>query len=67
MILHVQYQDHRYDYVDTHTLDRLLEGKNLRQFYRPSERRWVDVHRDSLRGTGGGYGGLNRRQFQKAP
>ena len=66
MILRVQYQDFSYDYVDTHTLDRLLKGKGLRRFYRPSEGRWVSVHRDPIRGIGGNYVGLNRRQFHMA-
>lgn len=63
MLLRVQYQDYRYDYVDAHTLDRLLSGKTLLQFYRPSEERWVDVYRDPIRGLGGDYSGPGRRQL----
>jgi len=63
MLLRVQYQDYRYDYVDARTLDRLLLGKTLRQFYRPSEERWVDVYRDPIRGLGGDYSGPGRRQL----
>jgi hypothetical protein len=65
MILHVQYKNFYYDYVDILTLDRLLEGKSIRQFYRPSEKRWIDVSLDPIRGRGGRYQGVNRRQFQK--
>ena len=61
MVLRVQYQDNRYGEVDGPTLDRLLLGKTLRQFYRPSEKRWVDVYRDPIRGLGGDYSGPNRR------
>jgi hypothetical protein len=66
MILHVQYDNFLYDYVDTHTLDRLLKNKAIQQFYRPSENRWVNVSLDPIRGTGGYYSGVNRRQFRKA-
>lgn len=66
MILHVQYNDFRYDYVDTNSLDRFLAGKSIRQFYRPSEKRWVDVSLDPIRGNGGHYLGVNRRQFHIA-
>ena len=62
MILHVQYRNLCYDYVNTHTLDILLEDENIRQFYRPSEERWVNVYRDPIRGLGGNYSGPNRRQ-----
>ena len=66
MILHVQYKNFYYDYVDTLTLDRLLEGKGIRQFYRPSEKRWIDASLDPIRGMGGRYQGVNRRQFHIA-
>ena len=62
MMLRVQYKDYRHDYVDTRTLDRLIERKELRWFYRPSEKSWVNVYRDSIRGLGGDYSGPNRRQ-----
>jgi hypothetical protein len=62
MMLRVHYSDFTYDYVDTRTLDRLLEGESLRGFYRPSERKWVNVSRDPVRGTGGHYVGPDRRQ-----
>jgi len=66
MIIHVQYKDLHYDYIDSHTLDRLLADKRLLQFYRTSEERWVNVYRDPIRGSGGDYSGPDRRQFHKA-
>ena len=67
MTLHVEYQNDHYDYVDTRNLDRLLvEGNTLRRFFRPSERRWVNIFRDPVRGEGGDYVGPNRRQSFKA-
>jgi hypothetical protein len=62
MLLYVQYQNYHYDYVNTLTLDRLLEGKGVRRFYRLHEKRWVDVDRDPIRGSGGYYSGPDRRQ-----
>jgi hypothetical protein len=62
MMLHVQYQNYDYDFVNAETLDRLLAGNEIRQFYRPSEKRWIDVERDPIRGSGGGYLGPDRRQ-----
>lgn len=63
MILRVQYEDDRYDYVDPRTLDKLLESKELGQFYRPSEGRWVDACTGPIRGAGGYYAGPDRRQL----
>jgi hypothetical protein len=62
MLIRVQYLNDSYGDIDASTLDRLLLGKTLRQFYRPSEERWVDVYRDPIRGLGGNYSGPDRRQ-----
>lgn len=64
MILHVQYQNDKYDYIGTHFLDKLLEQKSLRGFFRPSEERWVNIYRDPIRGKGGDYMGPDRRQLR---
>jgi len=61
MMLHVQYQNHKYDFVHVQTLNRLLRENEIRYFYRPFERRWVDVYLDPIRGLGGIYSGPNRR------
>ena len=66
MILHVQYQNDQYDYIDTHIFDKLLKKESLRGFFRPSEERWVNVYRDPIRGEGGDYLGPDRRQGYKA-
>ncbi len=62
MILYVQYQDNRYDFVNTQILDRLLAEKEIRRFRRPSEQRWIDVDTDPVRGLGGHYSGPDRRR-----
>ncbi|WP_028893377.1 GSU3473 family protein [Syntrophorhabdus aromaticivorans] len=61
MLLRIQYPDSKYDYVDTPTLDRLIEFRRIRQFFRPSEKKWVDISRDPVRGLGGNYSGPERR------
>ena len=66
MILHVQYRNDRYDFVDAQTLDRLLAADEIQGFYRPSEKRWIDVSRDPIRGRGGTYSGPERRQFHNS-
>ena len=60
-MIRVQYQNELYGIVDGPTLDWLLLGKTIRRFYRPSEKRWVDVYRDPIRGLGGQYQGRDRR------
>ena len=61
MLIRVQYHNDTYGAVDGPSLDRLLLGKTVRQFYRPSEKRWIDVYRDPIRGLGGDYDGPDRR------
>ncbi len=62
MMIKVQYQNNHYDFVNTPTLDRLLGRNEIRQFYRPSEKRWIDVYRDPIRRKKGRYSGPERRQ-----
>jgi hypothetical protein len=66
MLIRVQYRKrHRryhHDFVDAHTLEKLIGEKEIRWFYRPSEQRWVNTYRDSIRGLGGDYSGPDRRQ-----
>jgi hypothetical protein len=66
LFLHVQYLDHRHDYVEAHHLDRLIESREIKQFYRPSEGRWIDITFDRVRGIGGHYIGPERRRTHLA-
>jgi hypothetical protein len=50
MTLRIQYPDGKYDYVDSRTLDRLIDMNQVRLFYRPSEKKWIDVNTDPVRG-----------------
>jgi hypothetical protein len=63
MMIRVQYDNYHYDYVNTQMLDRLLAGRSLKQFFRPSEETWVRVDCDPIRGIGGDYSGPDRRQL----
>ncbi len=62
-MLPVQYHNHKYDFVTGKTLAWLLMEGKIRYFYRPYERKWVDVYFDPIRGLGRTYSGPNRRRF----
>lgn len=64
MIIHVQYRDKRFDYVNSQFLEGLIRERTIRQFFRPSEKKWVHIDLDPIRGMGGNpYSGAERRQF----
>ena len=50
MTVHVRYRDGTYGYVNTLRLDELISLDEVKQFYRPSEEKWVDVECDPMRG-----------------
>ena len=62
MVLQVQYRNYTYDFVNGQTLNRLLAGKKILRFRRPSERRWIDVDRDPMRRSRRNYSGPERRR-----
>ena len=67
MLLRIQYQDKEYNYVNPETIDELIMTRRTRQFFRPSERRWVDIEEASPRGyPRGSYSGPERRMIQAA-
>jgi hypothetical protein len=61
MLIRVMYRDRRYDYVDTGTLERLIDSQGITRFLRPFEREWIEVTRSPVRGMGGIYTGPERR------
>jgi hypothetical protein len=63
MLLHVQYQDSRYDYVDAAKLNDLIASKQIKKFLRASQNEWVDIESGSIRGEGSLYLGPERRQY----
>jgi len=62
MHIRVVYYNDKYDYVTDLKFQELLGLKQVKRFYRPSEKRWVTVGIDRIRGMGGTYSGLDRRK-----
>lgn len=59
--LWVKYANGVNDVVNQKLLDELIAGNALKEFYRPSESRWVKPGVDPVRGFGGRYIGPDRR------
>ena len=59
--VHVRYISNAYDVVNDVALDELIAANRIKAFYRPSEKRWVLVGTDAVRGIGGAYAGPERR------
>jgi len=49
MVLRVRLEDDRYDYVNGEAIEGLIEQKRIIMFYRPSEKKWVDISVDPIR------------------
>jgi hypothetical protein len=64
--LWVRYVNGVSDVVDQKLLDKLIARDELKEFYRPSESRWVTLGVDQIRGAGGRYVGPDRR-FIRVP
>ena len=65
-MVHVKYRDNSYDYVDDTILDYLIASNSIKEFYRPSDAEWVDIHEAPLRGEGLSYIGPERRRSPSA-
>jgi len=61
--LTVKYKNDQEDIVPATLLDQLIATDSIKQFYRPSEQRWIILGMDKTRGMGGAYEGLERRWF----
>jgi len=48
-LIQVRYRTGREGLVDDVTLNELIESDRIRQFYRPTEGRWVDIHTGPVR------------------
>ena len=59
--IEVKYQNNKCDIVPESMLDELISSKKIKEFYRCSEKRWVTVGSDRIRGVGGSYSGPERR------
>ncbi len=54
-----------HDYVSCYYLDTLMAENRITHFYRPSEKCWVNIRTDPIRGRGGYYQGPERRRDEK--
>ena len=61
-LIQVKYRDNHEGLVDEVALNKLVLSNKIKQFYRPSESRWVDVDHDAIRVKSGGYNGEERRE-----
>ncbi len=64
-LVQIRYQNNREGLVDDVTLNELILSKKVKQFYRPSESRWVDVDYDPVRSKSNDYKGPERRTANK--
>ncbi len=68
MIIRVQYRDKKYDYVGSQFLEGLIQERTIRQFFRPAEKKWINIDLDPIRGRGGTpYNGAERRLVLNHP
>jgi len=49
MIIRVQYSNNVYDMISDIALQRLIDTRKIKTFYRYSEKRWIAVGADPLR------------------
>jgi tetratricopeptide (TPR) repeat protein len=61
-LIQVRYWNNREGLIDDVTLNELILERRIRQFYRPSESRWVDVEKDPVREKSNGFMGPERRE-----
>jgi len=63
--IRVVYRREKYgfDYVSSRRLDSLITGDEITHFYRPVEKKWINIRLDPVRGSGGLYQGPERRDI----
>lgn len=61
--LSVKYTNNVEDIVSALLLNQMIASGSIKQFYRPSEQRWIVLGVDKIRGMGGIYEGEDRRRF----
>jgi tetratricopeptide (TPR) repeat protein len=66
ILVQVRYRNNREGLVDDVTLNELILSGQIKQFYRPSESRWINIDHDSIRAKSNGYKGSERREANKA-
>jgi len=63
--IRVVYRKKGFDYIPAYLLNVLIRLDEVTHFYRPSEKRWISIRFDWVRGTGGLYTGPERRSGAK--
>jgi hypothetical protein len=61
--IRAKYSDDSCDYIAGIVLDKLIRANKIKQFYRYSEEKWVTPGIDPIRGMGGLYTGMERRNI----
>jgi hypothetical protein len=60
--IEVKYQNGGHAFVDDYLLEALIRSRQIQQFYRPSERRWITIGIDPIREKGAEYSGREKRR-----
>jgi hypothetical protein len=60
--IQVRYKNNAHDIVPAFMLDKLIAAEKIKQFYRPSERRWITLGLDPVRTSARTHDGLERRR-----
>ncbi len=60
--IEVEYQDGRHAFVDDYLLENLIKSRQIKQFFRPSEKRWITIGMGPVRSWQGNYCGMERRR-----
>lgn len=60
--IEVKYQNGAHAFVDDYLLDALIHSRQIQQFYRPSEKRWITIGVDPIRKEKVGYSGREKRR-----
>jgi hypothetical protein len=61
--LAIKYNNNVEDIVPASLLDQMIVSGSIKQFFRPSEQRWIILGLDKTRGIGGSYEGVERRRY----
>jgi hypothetical protein len=59
----VRYQNDTHAFIDDYLLEDLIRSKQIKQFFRPSEKRWITIGIDPVRMGKSFYLGKERRRM----
>jgi len=60
--IEVEYPDGRHVFIDDYLLEGLIKSRQITQFFRPSEKRWITIGIEPVRTRKGDYRGKERRR-----